>query len=187
VIVVALRTTQSVFYHWKSPSLHTVYLCVPYGSYTKRVVGIATRYGLDGPGIDSGWRARFSAAVQASTGAHPASYTVGTGSLSRGVNRPGRGFDHPPSSSARVKERVELYFYSLSGPSWFVLGWTYHYIIHCTALSDVFKMKTLFIERLLWILNSSCKHSEPGYNDIGLYDISSISSDILWYRLISHC
>ena len=25
---------------------------------------------------------------------------------------------------------------------------------------------------------------EPGYNDIGLYDTSSIASDILWYQLI---
>jgi hypothetical protein len=23
---------------------------------------------------------------------------------------------------------------------------------------------------------------EPGYNDIGLYDTSSIASDILWYQ-----
>jgi hypothetical protein len=37
------------------------------------------------------------------------------------VKRPGRGGDHPPSSSARVKERVELYLYSPSGPSWPVL------------------------------------------------------------------
>jgi hypothetical protein len=28
---------------------------------------------------------------------------------------------------------------------------------------------------------------EPGYNDIGLYDASSIASDILWYQLIPHC
>jgi hypothetical protein len=27
---------------------------------------------------------------------------------------------------------------------------------------------------------------EPGYNDIGLYDISRIESDILWYQLIPH-
>jgi hypothetical protein len=33
-----------------------------------------------------------------------------------------RGADHPPSSSAEVKERVELYLYSPSGPSWPVLG-----------------------------------------------------------------
>jgi hypothetical protein len=39
-----------------------------------------------------------------------------------GAKRPGRGVDHPPSSSARVKERVELYLYSPSGPSWLVLG-----------------------------------------------------------------
>jgi hypothetical protein len=28
---------------------------------------------------------------------------------------------------------------------------------------------------------------ELGYNDIGLYDTSSIASDILWYQLIPHC
>jgi hypothetical protein len=28
---------------------------------------------------------------------------------------------------------------------------------------------------------------EPGYNDIGLYDTSPITSDILWYQLIPHC
>ena len=39
-----------------------------------------------------------------------------------GVKRPVRGVDHPPPSSAEVKERVELYLYSPSGPSWPVLG-----------------------------------------------------------------
>jgi hypothetical protein len=28
---------------------------------------------------------------------------------------------------------------------------------------------------------------EPGYNDIGLFDTSSITSHILWYQLIPHC
>ena len=42
----------------------------------------------------------------------------------QGVKRPGRGVDHPPPSSAEVKERVELYLYSPSGPSWPVLGRT---------------------------------------------------------------
>ena len=36
----------------------------------------------------------------------------------RGVKQPGRGVDHPLPSSAEVKERVELYLYSPSGPSW---------------------------------------------------------------------
>ena len=45
------------------------------------VVGIATGYGLDGPGIEFRWGARFSAPVQTGPGAHPASCTVGTGSF----------------------------------------------------------------------------------------------------------
>jgi hypothetical protein len=39
-----------------------------------------------------------------------------------GVKRQERGVNHPPPSSAEVKERVELHFQSLSGPSWPVLG-----------------------------------------------------------------
>ena len=84
-------------------------------------VGIATDYGLDGPGIESRSGMRFSAPVQTGPGDHPASYTVGTGSFP-GVNRLGSGLDHPPLSSVEVKERVELYLYSASGPSWPVLG-----------------------------------------------------------------
>jgi hypothetical protein len=34
----------------------------------------------------------------------------------------GPGVDHPTPPSAEVKERVELYLYSPSGPSWPVLG-----------------------------------------------------------------
>jgi hypothetical protein len=45
------------------------------------VVGIATGYGLDGPGIESRWGARFSAPVQTDPGAHPASCTMGTGAF----------------------------------------------------------------------------------------------------------
>ena len=44
-------------------------------------VGIATRYGLDGPGIESRWGARFSAPVHTGPGAYPASRTMGTGSF----------------------------------------------------------------------------------------------------------
>jgi len=36
-------------------------------------VRIATRYGLDGPGIQTRWGARYSAPVQTGPGAHPAS------------------------------------------------------------------------------------------------------------------
>jgi len=83
-------------------------------------VGIATCYGLDGLGIESRCGARFSASVQTGPEHHPASYTMGTGSLPV-VKRPGRGVDHTPPSGAEVKERVELYIYSPFGPSWPVL------------------------------------------------------------------
>jgi len=44
-------------------------------------------------------------------------YTTGTCSLP-GLKRPGRGVDHPPTSSAEVKESVQLNIYSSSGPFW---------------------------------------------------------------------
>jgi hypothetical protein len=47
-------------------------------------VGIAARHGLDGLEIQVGWKARFSAPVQTGPGAHPPSYTMGTGSFPGG-------------------------------------------------------------------------------------------------------
>jgi hypothetical protein len=38
------------------------------------------------------------------------------------VKAAGRGVDHPPRSSAVVKERVELYHYYQAEPSWHVSG-----------------------------------------------------------------
>ena len=84
-------------------------------------VGIATRYGLYGPGIESRWGARFSAPVQTGPGAYPSSCTIGIGSFPA-VKRPGCGADHPPLSKRRGHERVGLYLYSPSGPSWPVMG-----------------------------------------------------------------
>ena len=44
-------------------------------------VDIAARYGLDGPGIESRWGARFFPPVQTGLGAQSASYKMGTGSF----------------------------------------------------------------------------------------------------------
>ena len=76
-------------------------------------VGIATRYGLDGPWLESRWWRDFSASVKTGPGAHPASYTMGTGSFP-GVKRPVVGVDRTSPSSAEVKERVERYLYSFT-------------------------------------------------------------------------
>ena len=70
------------------------------------LVGTATRYGLDGRGIESRWGgARFFAPVHTGPGAHPDSSTMGNGSFSE-VKRAERGVDHLPPSRAEVKERV---------------------------------------------------------------------------------
>jgi hypothetical protein len=102
-------------------------------------VSIATGYGLDGPEIESRWGRDFPRPSRAALGpTQPPRHRVP--GRSRGVKRPGRGVDQSPTSSAEVKERVELYLYSASGPSWLVLWWTlplslpykeYKYLITC--------------------------------------------------------
>ena len=77
-------------------------------------VSIATRYGLDGPGSNPGG-GEISAPVQTGPGTHPAN-----GSFP-GVKWQGRGVNHSPPPSARVKERVEPYLNSTSVPSWQVI------------------------------------------------------------------
>ena len=84
-------------------------------------VGIATRYQLDGPGIESQWGKIFQTHPDRPWGPPSLLYNGYQVSFP-GVKRPGRGVDQPPPSSAEVKERVELYLYSPSGPSWHVLG-----------------------------------------------------------------
>jgi hypothetical protein len=53
IIITIIRTYHSVCMGWDSS------------------VSTATRYGLDGPWIESRWGARFSAPVQIGHGAHP--------------------------------------------------------------------------------------------------------------------
>jgi hypothetical protein len=72
-------------------------------------VGIALGYGLD----DRGSRVRFPARtgnfslhhrVKNGSGAHPASFPMGTRVYFPRVKRPGREADHSPPSRAEVKE-----------------------------------------------------------------------------------
>jgi len=61
-------------------------------------VGVATGYKLDGPGIESRWRARFIAPLQV---------------FSCGKERPGRDADLSPRCSAEVKKE---YSYTSTTP-----------------------------------------------------------------------
>jgi hypothetical protein len=85
-------------------------------------VSIATRYGLDGPGIECRWGEIFRTRPDRPWGP-PSLLFDGYRVSFPGVKRPGLGVDYRPPSNAEVKERVELQLYSPSGPSWPVLGW----------------------------------------------------------------
>jgi hypothetical protein len=61
----------------------------------------------------------YKTPVQSDPGTHPASYTKDKESFPR-VTRSGHGVNHPVSSTG-VKEKVELYLYSPTGPLWPVL------------------------------------------------------------------
>ena len=61
-----------------------------------------------------------------------------------GVKMPGRGLNDLPSSSAEVKERVELYLYSLSGISWQVMWWTSAFTLDSNQISKSTPPSTYF-------------------------------------------
>ena len=94
----------------------TTVLCGPV--YLSRYRGWL-RAGRPGHRIPLG--ARFSEPFQIGPGTHSLLYNTYRISFS-GVKQPGRGVNHPPLSSAEVKERVELYLTSPSGSSWPILG-----------------------------------------------------------------
>jgi hypothetical protein len=82
-------------------------------------VGVATRYGLDGPRIEFRWGSRFSSPVQVCPGAHPASYTRGT-AFFPGVKWPDRGIDHPPQLSPMLKKSRAIPLLLL----WAIVAWS---------------------------------------------------------------
>ena len=82
--------------YWKWKCMPSIWLK---GLYS--VVGIATRYGLEGPRIRIPVRARFSALIQTVPGAHPTSCTMGIGSFP-GVKAAGAWRWPPTPSSAEV-------------------------------------------------------------------------------------
>jgi hypothetical protein len=74
------------------------------------VVGIATAYGVDGPGIESRWGRDF---LHLSRPALRPSLLYNGYRIFPGVKvRPERDADPSPPSTAEVKNRVELYLYS---------------------------------------------------------------------------
>jgi hypothetical protein len=71
-------------------------------------VVIATRYGLDGPGIESRWGGEIFR-TRPDRLWDPPSLMYNGYRVFPGGKVAGGGVDHPTQSSAEVKERVELY------------------------------------------------------------------------------
>jgi hypothetical protein len=103
--------------------------------------------------------AKRSAPVQIGSEAHPASYTIGTGSFV-GLEWPGCGVDHSTISSADVKERVEIYLYAPSGLLWPVIGRIL--FVFCSSYTVNFSSKlmvsilatTIFIKLMVSMLTA---------------------------------
>ena len=70
------------------------------------IVCIVTQYRPDGVSLNTSEGKLFHT-VQNGPGAHPASCTLGSGSLTW-VGQPVQGTDCPPTPSAEVRERVGL-------------------------------------------------------------------------------
>jgi hypothetical protein len=86
-------------------------------------VGIATCYGLDGPGIESRWGEIFRTCPDRSWGPPSLLYIQWVPVLS--WDKVARAWSWPPTpSGAEVKERVEIYLHCTSGPLWSVLEWS---------------------------------------------------------------
>jgi hypothetical protein len=86
-------------------------------------VCIATYYGLYGLRIESRcWRYIPHASRSALGSTQPTIQWIP--GLFRGSEAVGAWHWPPAPCRADVKERVELYLYYSSGPSWYVLGWT---------------------------------------------------------------
>jgi hypothetical protein len=84
-------------------------------------VSIATRYGLDGPGIESRWGRDFLHPSRPVLG--PTQPPIQWARCLLPVGKVAEAWRGPPTPTrAEVKERVELYFYSTSEASWPVIG-----------------------------------------------------------------
>jgi hypothetical protein len=87
-------------------------------------VNLATRYAMYDPRIESGQGEFFRIRPDRPLGT-PYFLNNGYRVSFRGVRGPECGVSRSLTSSAEVKERVELYTYSSSGSSWPVLGLTF--------------------------------------------------------------
>ena len=127
-------------------------------------VGIAIRYRLDAPGIES---RRVEIFCSRPDGAHPASYTMCTGSFA-GVEQPRPGVEHLLWFRAEVKESVELLFF------WFFMVCSGEKFTFLKSVGLPWAKKArVFFEYIVWDFS--------GLTDlITLWYLSSWHHAVLW-------
>jgi hypothetical protein len=96
-------------FYWMFIIIHLYYYVIYFKYINCSSGSVVSDYGLDDRAIEvrsptGAEDFSSSPCVQTGSGAHPASYPVGTGgSFPGGKARPGRDADHSPPSSAEVK------------------------------------------------------------------------------------
>ena len=135
-------------------------------------LSIATRYGLDGPGIESRYGRDFPYPSRPAPGTTQSLIQWVPGLLPRG--KAARAWQPPTPSSTEVKERVELYLYSPSGPLWPVIRWTYLFFF-CRGLDAFGRVWDLRTGRCIMFMEGHSKalygidFSPNGYVTIFFY------------------
>ena len=119
-------------------------------------VGIATRYGLDGPGIES-WCGGEIFRTRPDRPCGPPSLLYNGYRVFPGCKAAGASCWPPTPSKYRGHERVGLYLYSPSGPSWSAIGRT-------NQLTKIFRNVGKVTASYPWRHDSPCSHLLSVYN-----------------------
>jgi hypothetical protein len=137
-------------------------------------VGIATGYGLDDPRDRILVGSEISRTSPDRPWGRPSLLYNGYRVFPGGKEWLGRGIDHPLPYSAEVKERVKVYLYSPSGPSWLLLGWTltiYSSFLCTRKFRLSWKVYGIRNQNVLWLTAYKWKSMRgPNISDHTLHD-----------------
>jgi len=104
------------------------------------VVGRATRYARNSPGIASRWGARISLNLQTCPRVQPASYTMGNRAIFQGQIGRGMALTTHTQLVRRLK-KVELHLYTVSVLSRRVTVWTFYFQLLLSNFSQICQWK----------------------------------------------